>query len=89
MPDIEAILEDAEFSYSEEIDVLYALSAGLVSGYLKKQTPHRLENLLTYTLEMQSEFAVMVVQDLQKNGVDMQNSFAFKKWVERFAYLLG
>ena len=89
MPDIEAILQNAEFSYSEEIDVLYALSAGLVSGYLKEQTPLRLENLLLYTLEMQSEFAVMVVQDLQRNGVDMQNSSAFKKWVERFAYLLG
>jgi hypothetical protein len=89
MPDIEAILQNAEFSYSEEIDVLYALSAGLVSGYLKEQTPHRLENLLTYTLEMQSEFAVMVVQDLQREGIDMQNSSAFKKWVERFSYLLG
>jgi hypothetical protein len=89
MPDIEAILQNAEFIYSEEIDVLYALSTGLVSSYLKNQTPQHLENLLFYTLEMQSEFSVMVVQDLQKNGVDMQTSSAFKKWVQKFTYLLG
>jgi len=89
LPDIEAILSVGDFHYSQEIDVLYALSTGLVSGYLKEQSEQRLENLLLYTLEMQSEFAVMVVQDLQRAGVDMQHSAAFKKWVEKFAYLLA
>ena len=89
LPDIESILEKGEGEQSEEVDVLYALSSGLVSAYLQNPSDAKLDNLLLYTLEMKSEFAVMVVQDLQRAGVDMQLSEVFKKWVEKFAYLLA
>ncbi len=89
LPDIETILQTSKGTYSDEVDVLYALSSGLVSALLNNNTPERLENLLYYTLELKSEFAVMIVQDLQRAGVLMQNSEAFKEWVKRFSYLLG
>jgi len=89
LPNIEAILQAKESSYSDEVDVLYALSSGVVSAYLQNPSQEALENLLLYTLEMKSEFAVMIVQDLQRSGVSMEHSSAFKKWVEKFAYLLG
>jgi len=89
LPSIEDILEAKEKTQSDEVDVLYALSAGLVSGYLKNQTDERLDNLLLYTLEMKGEFAVMIVQDLQRNGINMQHSSAFKGWVREFSYLLA
>jgi hypothetical protein len=69
------------------VDVLYALSAGLVSKTLHNQI--YLENLLNYTLSLQSEFAVMIVQELQRNGVRMEHSEMFKKWVRKFSYLLS
>ena len=89
LPNIENILNAKQVEYSDEVDVLYALSAGLVSSYLKRQDEDVLNNLLTYTLDMKSEFSVMIVQDLQRNGVDMQHSEVFKKWVQKFAYLLA
>lgn len=89
LPDIENILKTGSGEYSDEVDVLYALSTGLVSGYLKSQSEESLENLLRYTLGLKSEFAVMVVQDLQRNGVRMEHSEVFKEWVKKFAYLLG
>jgi len=89
LPNIEAILQAKESSYSDEVDVLYALSSGVVSAYLQNPSQEALENLLLYTLDMKSEFAVMIVQDLQRSGVSMEHSSAFKKWVEKFAYLLG
>ncbi len=89
LPNIEMIFETGEGELREEVDVLYALSSGLVSAYLKLQDEKRLNNLLKYTLEMQSEFSVMVVQDLQRAGVDMQHSEIFKEWVQKFAYLLA
>ena len=88
LPDIDGIINAAETQQSEEIDVLYALSSGLVSKYLQNPTKESLENILAYTLDMKSEFAVMVVQDLQRSGVDMQHSENFKKWVKQFSYLL-
>jgi len=86
LPDIQSILEGTDTNYPKEIDVLHALSVGLISGVL--QNPHTLKNVLEYSLEMQSEFSVMIVQELQKNGIDMQHSSTYKKWVKKFTYLL-
>ncbi|EHP30268.1 hypothetical protein SMGD1_1745 [Sulfurimonas gotlandica GD1] len=89
LPDIQAILASGEGEYSEEVDVLYALSIALVSAYLKEPNDEMLDNILKYTLELKSEFAVMCVQDLQRNGVKMEHSDVFKEWVKKFAYLLA
>jgi hypothetical protein len=89
LPNIENVFLQKDVEYSEDVDVLYALSAGLVSAYLKEQSEQRLENLLAYTLDMKSEFAVMIVQDLQRNGINMEQSVRFKEWVQKFAYLLS
>lgn len=88
LPDIKNILACGSGEYSDEVDVLYALGTGLVSALLKENTKENLENLLSYTLDLKSEFAVMIVQDLQRNGVTMESSEVFKEWVKKFAYLL-
>jgi len=87
LPDINTILKTGKGEYSEDVDVLYALSSSLVSSVLKDE--NRVENILFYTLELKSEFAVMIVQDLQRNGVKMEHSEVFKSWVKKFAYLLA
>ena len=89
LPDIDAIMDGSLREYSKEIDVLYALSSGIVSKYLQNLDAMQLENIINYTLDLQSEFAVMIVQDLQRNGVAMEHSAAFKAWVKKFAYLLA
>jgi len=88
LPDIEGILEGREKSYTDAVDVLYALASGVVSHYLQNPKELYLENLLAYTLKMKPEFAVMIVQDLQRSGVSMEHSENFGAWVEQFAYLL-
>jgi hypothetical protein len=87
LPDIDLILSGKSDEYSEDVEVLYALSTALVQAILKNNT--NLDNLLRYTLDMKSEFAVMIVQDLQRNGIRMDESRVFKDWVEKFAYLLA
>ncbi|ABB45056.1 ATPase associated with various cellular activities, AAA_3 [Sulfurimonas denitrificans DSM 1251] len=89
LPDINEILETSNGDYSDEVDVLYALSSGLVSAYLRDKSDEKLENLLKYTFDLKSEFAVMIVQDLQRNGITMGHSASFREWVKKFAYLLG
>jgi MoxR-like ATPase len=88
LPDIEQILSSGRGEYPESIDVLYALSSGLVSHLLYDYSDERLESLLSYVLDLQSEFSVMVVQDLQRSGITMQKSQVFERWVEKFSYLL-
>ncbi len=89
LPDIEAILESGSGEYPEEVEVLHALSTGLVSALLRNPSEERMDNLLHYTLGLQSEFAVMAVQDLQRAGYTMEEQKAFDKWVGKFAYLLA
>jgi len=89
LPDIETILESGEGAYPEEVDVLYALATGLVMALRQNPSSERMDNLLTYTLDLQSEFSVMVVQDLQRAGFTMEEQKAFDKWVGKFAYLLA
>ena len=88
LPDIEAIMKNGEGEYPSEPDVLYTLSSVLVSSVLKNTDEKSLENLLKYTLDLQSEFAVMIVQDLQRSGISMEHSQTFTTWVRKFAYLL-
>ena len=87
LPDIDNILKTGEGEYIEDVDVLYALSSSLVSAVLKDES--RVDNILFYTLELKSEFAVMIVQELQRNGIKMEHSEVFKSWVKKFAYLLA
>lgn len=86
LPNLKQIVETGEGEYSDEIDVLYATSSALVSSVLKDDS--RLDNVLTYTLGLKSEFAVLIVKDLQKNGLTMEHSKVFKEWVKKFSYLL-
>ena len=85
LPDIEAILEKAEAEYPTQPDILYMLASVLVSYLLRYNNEQHLENVLKYTLELQPEFAVMIVQDLQRSGLVLENSPSFALWVRKYA----
>jgi len=89
LPDIESILQKGEAAYPSEADVLCMLSSVLVSFLLKYNNEENLENVLKYTLELESEFAVMIVRDLQRSGLPMEHLPAFLAWVRKFAELRG
>jgi len=89
LPDIDAVVSAKSQEYPEDIDVLYALASGIVSRYLQNPSDEILDNILAYTFNLKAEFAVLIVQDLQRNGVRMEHSENFKAWVKKFAYLLA
>lgn len=88
LPDVDAILRGEEVEASENISALYALSSVLVSQILRDPSDDRISNLLRYTLKLKNEFAVLILQDLQRQGVKMEHLDAFGEWVEAYAYLL-
>ncbi|HEX5622857.1 MAG TPA: MoxR family ATPase [Sulfuricurvum sp.] len=88
VPDIDAILEGRCDAYPKDISALYALSSALVGRILSDPDEAKMDHLLRYTLNLQSEFAVMIVQDLQRQGVRMDHLDAYGDWVNAFAYLL-
>lgn len=88
LPDIEAILRGENNEVSEDLSTLYALSSALVSRLLRAPSDEAVSNVLRYSLHLKNEFAVMIVQDLQRQGVAMEHLDAFGEWVEAYAYLL-
>ena len=88
LPNIDDIFDGNSQEYSDEVDVLYALCSVLTTQLIASPTPKRVENLLKYSLKLQPEFSVMLIQDLQRQNVPLDYSDIFEQWVERFAYLL-
>lgn len=88
LPDVDAILRGEAAEASEDLSTLYALSSALVSRILVSPSDDAISNLLRYSLKLKNEFAVMIVQDLQRQGIAMEHLDAFGEWVEAYAYLL-
>lgn len=88
LPDIEEILRGNCTNYPSDISALYALSSTLVETILKLPNEEHINHLLNYTLGLQSEFAVMIVQDLQRQGITMDHLKSYGDWVNKYAYLL-
>ncbi len=90
LPDIDAVLQGStDEAVPDDLNALYTLASALVSKTLKAPDDMRLEHLLRYTLKLPPEFAVLVVQDLQRNGINMEHLDAYGEWVKKFAYLLA
>ncbi len=88
LPDVTKILQGECRQYPNEDLALYALSSLLVSSYLKAPSKEALEHLIEYLLELKAEFSVMTMQELQRSGIEMQDSEAFGRWIEKFSYLI-
>lgn len=88
LPDIDKILRGEESAVSDDLSTLYALASALVSRILMSPSDEAVSNLLRYSLKLKNEFAVLIVQDLQHQGVAMEHLDAYGEWVEAYAYLL-
>lgn len=88
LPDVDAILRGEAVEETQDISALYALSCALVSRILQNPRDEAISNVLRYTLKLKNEFAVLILQDLQRQGVKMEHLDAFGEWVEAYAYLL-
>lgn len=88
LPDIDKILRGEENEVSDDLSTLYALASALVSRILMSPSDEAVSNLLRYSLKLKNEFAVLIVQDLQHQGVAMEHLDAYGEWVEAYAYLL-
>jgi len=88
LPDAGAILRGEETAVPEDLSALYVLASTLVSKILREPNDDVLSRLLAYTQTLPPEFAVLIIQDLQKNGIVMDHLDAYGTWVGKFAYLL-
>jgi len=90
LPDLAAIL-DGTLAELEEDDpkVMMALAIGLVNAVKGVQRDEAIDNVLDFSLQLPGEFSIMLVKDMQQNGIDVEGSEMWGAWVKKFAYLLS
>jgi hypothetical protein len=88
LPDIEDILKGEIIEIEHNPQVLFALIAGIVSNLKNSSESSYIDNILKFSLQLPKEFSIMLIKDLQQNGVDLEKSKIWEDWVDEFAYLL-
>ena len=90
LPDLGSILNGTLTELKEEDPkVMIALAIGLVNALLDNPDKLALDNVLKFSLLIPGEFSIMLVKDMQQNGLDVEGSTAWSEWVREFAYLLA
>ena len=89
LPNIDEILQGANPTTPTDAKLLTVLITGIISALKKSQNNQALDNVIDYSMTLPSEFAVMMIKELQLNDFDLESSDAWSRWVEKFAYLLG
>jgi len=85
LPNIADILKGKEVNFEKDNETLFALVSGIVSSIKNKEET---ENAIKFSFKLPSEFSVMLIKDMQKSGLEVEECEAFEEWVEKFAYLL-
>ena len=88
LPDISAIIEGRAVEIENDAKVLTILISGIVSRLKKDSKIEHIDNILDFSMRLPKEFAILLIKELQLNGIDIESSSRWSEWVDRFAYLL-
>lgn len=89
LPDIRLILKGQSVEIPERNSALYALVIGIVYALKEDFSTEHLTNVLKFSLILKDEFGVMLVRDMQKNGIDVESSPSWKEWVDEHRFLIS
>lgn len=89
LPNIQEILEAINTEVPTNNSVLYALCTGIVYALKENSSIEKVTNILNYSLNLPNEFSVMLIRDLQKEGVEIESSTSWKSWVNANKFLIG
>jgi hypothetical protein len=89
LPNIEEIINAKSNEVPQNNSVLYALCTGIVYSLKQNSSVENVTNILNYSLSLPNEFSVMLIRDLQKEGIDVESSTSWKSWVNANKFLIG
>lgn len=89
LPDFNDILNGVVTNINnDDSKTLMAMVTGLINLLLEHQNTKTIYNALNFSLTLPEEFSIMLIKDMQSNGIDVESSENWSKWVSKFAYLL-
>jgi hypothetical protein len=88
LPDLDAIMEGSCSDVPSEPSALHVLSTALTMRVNENTSSKKLANLITYTLKMPGEFAVMIVEDLRSRSIELDHVESWTLWMRQFNTLM-
>ncbi|KIM11381.1 MAG: ATPase [Sulfuricurvum sp. PC08-66] len=84
LPDIDAILEGTATQTPTAPEALHILCAALSLRVDGHTSTKKLDHLITYTLGLPPEFAIMVIQDLRTRKIELDHLQSWTLWMKKF-----
>jgi hypothetical protein len=88
LPDVDSILEGSCHDIPSNPSALHILSSSLCMRINQNSSSKKLDHLLTYTLKMPGEFAVMIVDDLRSRKIELDHIQSWPLWMKKYNTLL-
>jgi len=88
LPDVDAILEGNCSDVPEDPSALHILASALTMRIDQNSSTKKLNNLVSYTLKMPGEFAVMIVEDLRSRDIELDHVESWTLWMRNFNRLM-
>lgn len=88
LPDLESILEGQCTDVPPEASALHILCTALSMRIDEYTSSKKLNNLISYTLNLPGEFAVMIIQDLRERHIELDHVDSWTLWMKKFNTLL-
>ncbi|MDB2405541.1 MoxR family ATPase [Arcobacteraceae bacterium] len=89
LPNIDDIIAGNKVEIPTKNSALYAMCIGIVYALKDNFSTENLTNVLKFSLSLEGEFTVMLIRDMQKDGIDVESSPAWKEWVDAHRFLIG
>lgn len=88
IPDTDTILEGTATQVPQDTAALHILATALSMRVNEYTSSKKLNNLLSYTLKLPGEFAVMIVQDMRERKIELDHLESWTLWMRKFNTLL-
>jgi len=89
LPNIDDIIQGKKIDIPTKNSTLYALCIGITYALKEDFSIEHLSNVLDFSLKLDGEFTILLIRDLQKNGIDVESSPKWKDWVDEHRFLVN
>ncbi|MBD3842105.1 MAG: hypothetical protein IE909_09515 [Campylobacterales bacterium] len=89
LPDLNDILDGNSVQIPTKNSALYAMCIGIVYALKENFTMKKLSNVLMFSLQLEGEYTIMLIRDLQKASIDIESSPQCKEWVDAHRFLIA
>lgn len=88
LPEMNAIFEGTTTETPTDTSALHILCTALTLKVNDETRTKELDNLVTYSLNLPGEFAVMIIQDLRQRNIELDYLKSWPLWMKKFNTLL-